>query len=127
MGITTYAKFDLFKDKIFSLSTPLQKEAIISSPFLLEQSPENNLSIYYAPVEYFNENATILIVGITPGFHQMQKAYSAVLRAKGELIDNEELLHQAKLASRRETSLTKQVMTYFLSSSVESKFGVDPV
>jgi hypothetical protein len=110
MGITTYSKFDLFKDKIYSLSTPLQKGEIISNSFLLEQSHEKNLSVYYAPVEYFNKNATILIVGITPGFHQMQKAYSAVIRVKEELIDNEEILHQAKLASSYEGPMRKNLI-----------------
>jgi hypothetical protein len=35
---------------------------------------ENNLSIYYAPFDYINKNAKIIIIGITPGFTQMEIA-----------------------------------------------------
>jgi hypothetical protein len=35
---------------------------------------ENNLSMYYAPLDYINHNAKIIIIGITPGFTQMDIA-----------------------------------------------------
>lgn len=110
MGITNYNKFDSFKDAIFSLGSPVQKEDIVADPFLLEQSPDHKLSIYYAPVEYINESASLLIVGITPGFHQMHQAYSKIVQLKGELLENEALLHQAKLASSYEGPMRKNLI-----------------
>jgi len=35
---------------------------------------ENDLNMYYAPLDYINNNAKIVIVGITPGFTQMEIA-----------------------------------------------------
>lgn len=110
MGITSYTKFEWFKDAILSLPMPLRNEDIVTDKFLLERSDEKNLEIYYAPVEYFNENAKILIVGITPGFHQMQRAYSAVLHAKDVLDDNEKILHQAKIESSYEGPMRKNLV-----------------
>lgn len=110
MGTASYTKFEWFKDAIFSLPMPFSNEEIVSEEFLLEQSAEKSLEIYYAPVEYFNENAKILIVGITPGFHQMQRAYSAVIHAKDTLDDNEEILHQAKIESSYEGPMRKNLV-----------------
>lgn len=110
MGITTYSKFDLFKQAIFSLSTPVQKEEIVNQQFLLEQSVDKKLSIYYAPVEYINENAKILIVGITPGFQQMHQAYKRVTQLKETMMDNEQILHQAKIASSYQGPMRKNLI-----------------
>lgn len=133
MGMTSYAKFEWFKEAIYSLSIPFKKEEIVSEQFLLEKSEEKNLAIYYAPVEYINEDATILIVGITPGFHQMQRAYSAAVHVKEMLNDNEKILHQAKMASSYEGPMRKNLIHMLdelelpkylgLSSSVEL-FGI---
>lgn len=110
MGITSYSKFEAFKARIFSLSLPLRDDEFLSDQFLLEKSDEKDISIYYAPVEYFNENAIVLIVGITPGFHQMKKAYSAVLSVNDKLEDNEKLLHQAKVSSSYEGPMRKNLI-----------------
>ena len=110
MGTTNYTKFEQFKDVIFSLSLPLKKEDIVAEQFLLERLEEKNLSIYYAPVEYFNEDASILIVGITPGFRQMLLAYSAAIQAKSKWNDNEKILHQAKMASSYEGPMRKNLI-----------------
>lgn len=110
MGMTSYTKFEWFKDAIFSLPTPFKNEEIVSEQFLLERSDEKKLAIYYAPVEYFNKDATILIVGITPGFHQMQRAYAAAVHVKDMLSDNEKILHQAKIASSYEGPMRKNLI-----------------
>ncbi|WP_240613695.1 hypothetical protein [Pueribacillus theae] len=83
---------------------------MVSESFLLETSEDRNLSIYYAPVEYFNEHATVLIVGITPGINQMKKAYASVLNNKDRLKNNEQLLHEAKKASSYEGTMRKNLI-----------------
>lgn len=110
MAVTNYSEFHLFKDAIISLNSPVQKEDIASGTFLREQSPDQKLAIYYAPVEYINEAAHLLIVGITPGFHQMQQAYARIVELKEEPLENEELLHQAKLASSYKGSMRKNLI-----------------
>ncbi|MGY0691692.1 hypothetical protein ACW2QC_02720 [Virgibacillus sp. FSP13] len=125
MGITNYAKFHLFKDAIFSLSLPLKKDEIIAKQFLLEQSPDKKLSIYYSPVEYINDDAIILIVGITPGLHQMQKAYLKTRQLKSTGLDNESILHQAKLASSYEGPMRKNLIWMLDEVGLPNYLGLD--
>lgn len=110
MGITTYSKFEIFKEDILLLPHPFHDNDILSDLFLLEKAVEKDIFIYYAPVEYLNENATVLIVGITPGFRQMKKAYSAVLCVNNHLMDNENILHQAKMMSSYEGPMRKNLI-----------------
>jgi hypothetical protein len=45
---------------------------LLTNDFLIES--DKNLSIFYAPFDYINKNAKIIIIGITPGFTQMEIA-----------------------------------------------------
>lgn len=50
---------------------------------------EKNLSIYYAPFDYVNYKAKVVIVGITPGFTQLKNAYASLQNSlrSGKTID----------------------------------------
>lgn len=41
---------------------------------------ENDLSVYYAPFEYINTSARVILVGITPGFTQAKNAIAEAQR-----------------------------------------------
>ena len=82
MGIVTEAKFHLFKEKIFSLQLPLSEHDLLNSTFLLQKDEKKKLRVYYTPFDYINEKARVVIAGITPGLHQMIKAYTAVIENK---------------------------------------------
>jgi hypothetical protein len=43
---------------------------LLIDDFLIEK--DNNLGIYYAPFDFVNECAKVVIIGITPGFTQME-------------------------------------------------------
>ncbi|MEN1969457.1 hypothetical protein WMZ97_15445 [Lentibacillus sp. N15] len=103
---------------------PVKKEEIVTNSFLLEQSPDQKLAIYYAPVEYINEKASLLIVGITPGFYQMQQAYSRIVQLKGKPLDNEQLLHQAKLASSYQGPMRKNLIHMLDELGLHHYFGI---
>jgi hypothetical protein len=56
----------------------LTKEDLLIESFLMTR--EENLEVYYAPHnEYINTEAKIIIVGITPGWSQMQTAYKKMI------------------------------------------------
>jgi hypothetical protein len=80
MSIANYSKFGQFKNLIQSLSS-ITPETIKSEQFLLERDEKKQLEIYYAPFEYVNEHAKVVIVGITPGLNQMEQSYSTVFNA----------------------------------------------
>jgi len=54
-------------------SSPLSKEDLLIEVFRLWR--DNTLEIYYAPADYVNKNAEVAIIGITPGWRQMEIAY----------------------------------------------------
>jgi len=58
----------------------IDKDSVISKNFLL--SKEGNIEIYYAPFDYINPQAKIVIIGITPGLQQMIQSFHAIKDGK---------------------------------------------
>ena len=58
----------------------INKFTIISKKFLINK--ENNFEIYYAPFDYINPKAKIMIVGITPGIQQMEQSFKVINEGK---------------------------------------------
>ena len=54
----------------------INKSTITNKNFLIKR--EDNIEIYYAPFDYINSKAKIMIVGITPGLQQMLQSFEAV-------------------------------------------------
>lgn len=106
MGI---ANFTHFKDLINALPAAYTDEMIQSEQFLLERDEKKKLEIYYAPFEYVNELAKVVIVGITPGLHQMKKSYSTVINLE-DIHSDEEILHEVKKNSSFEGSMRKNLI-----------------
>ena len=54
----------------------INKSTVTNKNFLIKR--EDNIEIYYAPFDYINIKAKIMIVGITPGLQQMLQSFEAV-------------------------------------------------
>ena len=54
----------------------INKSSVTNKNFLIKS--EDNIEIYYAPFDYINSKAKIMIVGITPGLQQMLQSFEAV-------------------------------------------------
>lgn len=75
-------QIETYKEAILSLpSGSLSKEHLFVKDFLIQEN--GDLSIYYVPYDYVNEQAKVMIIGITPGFTQMQLAFRS---ARADLI-----------------------------------------
>lgn len=76
----------------------LTKYHLLQDPFLMHQF--GDLCMYYAPHnEYINKEAVIVIVGITPGWHQMKMAVEQVLKDLKNNIAINDMLKNAKHAA----------------------------
>ena len=64
-----------FLNQIKSLKK-INKSTVTNKNFLIKR--EDNIEIYYAPFDYINPKAKIMIVGITPGLQQMLQSFEAV-------------------------------------------------
>ncbi|MDC3401099.1 hypothetical protein OAX33_03795 [Candidatus Pelagibacter ubique] len=58
----------------------INKSIVINNKFLINK--EGNIKIYYAPFDYVNSKAKIMIVGITPGLQQMLQSFQAINEGK---------------------------------------------
>lgn len=67
-------------EKVRSLPV-LQDDDLPRPEFLLWENPRTRLSCYYAPFEYLNTKAKLVLVGITPGGTQMNRALNAARTA----------------------------------------------
>ena len=65
--------------KIKSLKK-ISKSNIVSGKFLIAK--KDNIKIYYAPFDYVNSKAKIMIVGITPGLQQMLQSIEVINQGK---------------------------------------------
>ncbi|MFS0861891.1 hypothetical protein [Fredinandcohnia sp. 179-A 10B2 NHS] len=110
MAIASFSKFTQYKDKIRALPQHYEEQDIRTEEFLLDRDEKKNLEIYYAPFEYVNENAKVVILGITPGFHQMKKSYSTIINPDYYNLSDEQLLHQVKKNSSFEGPMRKNLI-----------------
>lgn len=123
MGIVSGAKFHLFKEKICSLQVPLSDNDLLNSTFLLQKDEKKKLEVYYTPFDYINEKAKVVIAGITPGLHQMKKAYSTVIEYS-HLSDDEELLHQVKKRASFEGTMRKNLIAMLDELELPRHLGI---
>jgi hypothetical protein len=66
-------------DKIRRLKK-IDISSIVNKEFLIKK--DGNIEIYYAPFDYLNSKAKIIIVGITPGLQQMTQSFQAIKDGK---------------------------------------------
>lgn len=86
------------------------KEELLTEDFLIDK--ENNIEIYYAPHnEYINQKAKILIVGIMPGFIQMNTAISTARKELENNNDIEDIQYKCKVSGRFSGSLRKNIIS----------------
>ena len=58
----------------------IRTSSIVNKEFLIKK--DGNIEIYYAPFDYINTKAKIVIVGITPGLQQMLQSYEVINQGK---------------------------------------------
>ena len=58
----------------------IDKKNVVSKDFLVNK--DGNIEIYYAPFDYINSKAKIVIVGITPGLQQTTQSFQVIKDGK---------------------------------------------
>lgn len=100
-----------YKDVIkrLPLKDKYTKYELITEDFLIEK--EGNIEIYYAPHnEYINPDAKVFIIGITPGFIQMNMAITEARKCFENNEDIKSIQYKCKRAGRFSGSIRKSII-----------------
>lgn len=103
-------------------SGTLTRQQMLAPAFLIEV--EGALAMYYAPLEYVNEAAKVVLVGITPGFTQMAIAFQQArdLLHRGQTPD--EICREAKRSAAFAGSMRKNLVDMLDGLQVHRHLGV---
>jgi hypothetical protein len=101
--------FDRFADAIRDLPARIDRATLLSDTFRLYS--DRQLSIYYAPFDRVNTHARLALVGVTPGWTQMEVAYSTARQELLEGHDREEILATVKRAASFAGSMRTNLIT----------------
>jgi hypothetical protein len=99
--------------KIKSLKK-INKSTITSNKFLVKK--ERNIKVYYAPFDYVNSKAKIMIVGITPGLQQMLQSFQVINEGKS--------LKEVKNLSSFKGSMRTSLIKYLDELEVNKKLKI---
>lgn len=100
------------------------KEELLIPELLIKE--EKQIAIYYAAHnEYFNSHAKVFIVGITPGFAQMEKSIVAARRCIEEGISLEEIPYICKKEARFAGALRKNIIQMLDELELGEKLGLE--
>ena len=92
----------------------INKSIVINNKFLINK--EGNIKIYYAPFDYVNSKAKIMIVGITPGLQQMLQSF--------QVINDGKSLKEVKDLSSFKGSMRTTLIKYMDALNVNKKLKI---
>lgn len=100
------------------------KEEILIPKLLIKE--EKDISFYYCTHnEYMNPKAKVFIVGITPGFNQMNKSLVAARMCLEEGIPLKDIPYICKREARFEGSLRKNIISMLNELELHKKYGLE--
>lgn len=100
----------------------LTKDDLLVSTFLLQK--ENGLAIYYAPFDYVNENARIVLIGITPGWTQMEIGYRFAEQGLRQRMSLSEVCAYAKRQASFAGSMRKNLIEMLDGLELPKALGI---
>src|SRR3546814_21195865 len=85
---------------------------------------DGRFEVFYAPFDYINQNAKIVVVGITPGLSQAVKAIDTAVRLLHAGFKADDVTRQAKLAASFAGAIRTQLVSLLGHVGVNGKLGI---
>ncbi|RDI14423.1 hypothetical protein [Flavobacterium sp. AG291] len=85
---------------------------------------EKNIEIFYAPFEYINKDAKIVIVGITPGWTQMEESYRSAINTFNISQNWEEAIKEVKKQASFAGSMRDNLITMLDGLELNKKLNI---
>lgn len=117
--------FEVFAPSIRALPgrQRLTKDDLLTDEFRLHQ--EERLAVYYAPFDYVNEGAKVAVVGITPGWTQMEKAYRSARRDLLDGLGPVEVCRRAKQGASFAGSMRTNLISMLDALGLRAYLGIE--
>ena len=96
------------------------KEDLMKEKYLV--SSEGKIEIYYAPFDYINVKASVVIVGITPGWSQMEKSFKTIIKELSKNDDFSLALKKVKSESSFAGSMRNNLIKMLDELELDKKF-----
>lgn len=93
-------------------------------PDSLRMARDGRFEVFYAPFDYINQNAKIVVVGITPGLSQAVKAIDTAVRLLRAGFKADDVTRQAKLAASFAGAIRTQLVSLLDHVGVNGKLGI---
>jgi hypothetical protein len=119
-----YGEYDRYKDAIakLPLKERLEPKHLLKPRFRIERS--GDVEIYYAPVDYLNREAQIALVGITPGWQQMEVAYRVAREAIQKGLGRVAVCRRTKKAAAFSGAMRKNLLEMLDGIGVPKSLGI---
>lgn len=105
------------------IGRPYRKEELLTEQFLLYEA--DPIAVYYAPHnEYINRDAKVVIIGITPGWAEMELAFRTARTALAQGVAIDEIGKRVKQASQFTGATRRNIVTMLDSLGLHTKLRI---
>ncbi len=91
------------------LSSSIDRKLLDAEPFVLGRA--GRLTVVYAPFDYINRSARVVLVGVTPGWTQMHSSYVEARSGIEEGKDTDAILRRVKRVAAFSGSLRTNLVS----------------
>ena len=99
------------------------KEDLMKDKYLINSC--GKIKIYYAPFDYININASVIIVGITPGWSQMEKSFKTIIKEIAKNNNFSSALKKVKLECSFAGSMRNNLIKMLDELGLEKHLGIE--
>lgn len=99
------------------------KTDLLTEKFLIEETGE--IKMYYAPFDHINKNAKVILIGITPGWTQMEIAIREARQGLVRQLPPESILERAKFAASFAGAMRTNLITMLDELDLNKIMGID--
>jgi hypothetical protein len=116
-------RFERFRETLAGLPRDLMEEDVLRPDLRLVQN--DALELYYAPFDYVNEHARVILMGITPGRYQLWRACSVARDAIAECLPDVDVLRRVKQAASFSGPMRKNLVSMLDGIQLNAALGLD--
>lgn len=118
------ANISRYRDLIGRLpvASSYSRDQILTDDFFLERA--GNLEVFYAPFDHLNDDAEVVLVGVTPGWTQVEVSFVAARTAIAAGMHDEAVLREAKRVASFSGGLRRNLVSMLDQIGVAIALGL---